>query len=119
MVLLLLESWIHLIHIIMISVYNIDINNEAISKNLTRIQSQIFKLLPMREEAQDWTKPLETIILELLGMQGLFPNVESLIALVCKLQGLIETKEEDNFLLYRRTIFECCGLIDKVRTYFQ
>jgi hypothetical protein len=52
-------------------------------------------------------------------MQGLFPNVESLIALVCKLQGLIETKEEDNFLLYRRTIFECCGLIDKVRTYFQ
>ena len=46
MVLLLLESWIHLIHIIMISVYNIDINNEAISKNLTRIQSQIFKLLP-------------------------------------------------------------------------
>ena len=53
MVLLLLESWIHLIHIIMISVYNIDINNEAIKNNLVRIQSQIFKLLPMREEEQD------------------------------------------------------------------
>jgi len=118
MVLLLLESWIHLIHIIMISVYNIDINNEAIKNNLVRIQSQIFKLLPMREEEQDWSKPLETIILELLGMQGLFPNLEYLIALVCKLQGLIEMDDEASFMLYRRTIFECCGLIDKIRTYF-
>lgn len=53
MVLLLLESWIHLIHIIMISVYNIEIDNKAIDRNLVRLQSQIFKLLPMREEEQD------------------------------------------------------------------
>ena len=51
-------------------------------------------------------------------MQGLFPNLEYLIALVCKLQGLIEMDDEANFMLYRRTIFECCGLIDKIRTYF-
>ena len=97
----------------MISVYNIDID-----KNLVRLQSQIFKLLPMREENQEWGKPLETIILELLGMQGLFSNLEYLIALVCKLQGLIEMNDEADFMLYRRTIFECCGLIDKIRTYF-
>lgn len=53
MVLLLLESWIHLIHIIMISIYNVDIDNTAINKNLVRLQSQIFKLLPMREEKQE------------------------------------------------------------------
>ena len=102
----------------MISVYNIDIDNKAIDKNLVRLQSQIFKLLPMREENQEWGKPLETIILELLGMQGLFSNLEYLIALVCKLQGLIEMNDEADFMLYRRTIFECCGLIDKIRTYF-
>lgn len=102
----------------MISVYNIDIDDKAIDKNLIRLQSQIFKLLPMREENQEWNKPLETIILELLGMQGLFSNLEYLIALVCKLQGLIEMNDEADFMLYRRTIFECCGLIDKIRTYF-
>jgi len=51
-------------------------------------------------------------------MQGLFSNLEYLIALVCKLQGLIEMNDEADFMLYRRTIFECCGLIDKIRTYF-
>lgn len=103
----------------MISVYDIDIDNRAIDNNLTRLQSQIFKLLPMREEHQEWSKPLETIILELLGMQGLFSNLEYLVALVCKLQGLIEMNDEADFMLYRRTIFECCGLIDKIRLYFQ
>lgn len=102
----------------MISVYDIDIDNRAIDNNLVRLQSQIFKLLPMREEHQEWNKPLETIILELLGMQGLFSNLEYLVALVCKLQGLIEMSDEADFMLYRRTIFECCGLIDKIRTYF-
>lgn len=103
----------------MISVYDIDIDNRAIDNNLVRLQSQIFKLLPMREEHQEWNKPLETIILELLGMQGLFSNLEYLVALVCKLQGLIEMSDEADFMLYRRTIFECCGLIDKIRLYFQ
>ena len=52
-VLLLLELWTHLIHSTMISVYNIDIDDKAIDKNLVRLQSQIFKLLPMREENQE------------------------------------------------------------------
>lgn len=114
----LLESWIHLINVIMISVYNIEVDDEAICRNLKRIQSQIFKLLPMAEEKQDYKKPLETIILELLGMQKLFEEKDSLVALICKLRGLMELDLETNFLLYRRTIFECCGLVDKVQAYF-
>lgn len=111
---LLLESWIHLINVIMISIYNIEVDNDAICRNLKRIQSQIFKLLPMAEEGQDYKKPLETIVLELLGMQKLFNNIDSLISLICKLNGLMELNIEEEFLLYRRTIFECCGLIDKI-----
>ena len=98
------------------TIYDIEINNDIINHNLNRLQSQIFKLLPMREENQDWEKPLETIILELLGMQSLFQEIDKLITLVCKLQGLLELKNEENFMLFRRTIFECCGLIDKIKT---
>lgn len=118
MALLLQESWIHLISIIMISVYDIEVNNAAIRNNLKRLQSQVFKLLPMQEEGKDCKKPLETIILELLGMQGLFSTLEPLVALICKLQGLKEIDGSENFMLYRRTIFECCGLLDKVAECF-
>lgn len=118
MVLLLLESWIYLINIIMISVYNIEVDDATIRHNLKRLQSQTFKLLPMKEEGEDYKKPLETIILELLGMQGLFSNLEPLVTLVCKLQGLKEINGDENFMLYRRTIFECCGLLDKVAECF-
>ena len=108
------ESWIHLINDIMISIYDIEVNNKALQQNLKRIQSQIFKLLPMVEEKQDYKKPLETIVLELLGMQKLFGDVDLLLSLICKLNGLMELNVEKEFLLYRRTIFECCGLIDKI-----
>ncbi len=100
------------------SVYDIEVDNAALKNNLKRIQSQIFKLLPMAEEEQDYKKPLETIILELLGMQGLFATLEPLVTLICKLQGLKEIDGDENFMLYRRTIFECCGLLDKVAECF-
>lgn len=118
MALLLLELWTHLISIIMISVYDIEVDDAAIRHNLKRLQSQTFKLLPMREEGEDCTKPLETIILELLGMQGLFSTLEPLVTLICKLQGLKEIDKDGDFMLYRRTIFECCGLLDKVASCF-
>lgn len=103
----------------MISTYNIEVDNEAVCRNLHKIQSKIFKLLPMNEEGQDWKKPLETIIIELLGMQSLFSSVDLLVSLICKLQGLLEfDNSKENFMLYRRTIFECCGLVDKIKDCF-
>ena len=96
--------------------YNIEIDSETVKNNLQRLQSQIFKLLPMKEEGKDCEKPLETITLELLGMQQLFSTNEDLFSLVCKLEGLKTSLEDDNFHFYRRTIFECCGLIDKIKT---
>lgn len=118
MALLLPESWTYLISIIMISTYDIEVDNTTIRRNLKRLQSQTFKLLPMQEEGEDCKKPLETIILELLGMQGLFSTLDPLVTLICKLQGLKEIDGDENFMLYRRTIFECCGLLDKVAECF-
>jgi hypothetical protein len=48
-------------------------------------------------------------------MQALFQELDKLITLICKLQGLLELKNEEDFMLFRRTIFECCGLIDKIK----
>lgn len=105
----------------MVIVYDIDpisIDNQAIADNLQRICGQTFKLLPLREEEQDWQKPLETLIIELLGMSSLFNNQKDLLTLVCKLEGLLVGGEEIDFFLYRRTIFECCTLIAKIKENF-
>lgn len=91
-------------------------NNAAVKNNLNRLCNQVFRALPLREEQVDYIKPLETVYLELLGLSTLLDSEqEELLALVCKLKGLCEGGEEIEFSLYRRTIFECCGLIDNLK----
>lgn len=91
------------------------INTEDIQANLTRIVGQIFRLLPTREEGVDWIKPLDTIILELTGMASFFTDQTKFFALLCKLNGLKELGEEVDFMLFRRTIFEACGLTNEIK----
>ena len=91
------------------------INTEDIQINLSRIVGQIFRLLPTREENIDWIKPLDTIILELIGMATFFSDQTKFFTLLCKLKGLKELGEETDFMLFRRTIFEACGLTNEIK----
>lgn len=97
-----------------ITKYGIEIDSWAIQENLGRILSQVFKLLPMREESKDWRKPLETLTIELLGLSSFFSDQRDLLTCASKLEGL-QIKEDIDFSLYRRTIFECCSLLDKIK----
>lgn len=99
----------------MMTSYGIDIADSAVSSNLFRIGNQIFKLLPMREEEKDWIKPLQTLFLELLGMAHLFPDQKDLLQVCSKMRGLEEEGETIDFWMFRRTIFECCGIVSKMR----
>lgn len=38
-----------------------------------------------------------------------------LFSLLCKLNGLYDLTTEDNFFIYRRTIFECLNLLSSVK----
>lgn len=97
----------------MIIKYNIDISESAIQCNLKRIINQVYKLLPMREEGSDWQKPLETLMEELKGMSKLLIGQQEIFfSLLCKLEGLFTLTQEEDFLQYRRTIFECLGLLN-------
>ena len=99
----------------MMTSYDIEIADDAVSSNLFRIGNQIFKLLPMREEDKDWIKPLQTLFIELLGMANIFPDQRELIQVCSKMRGLEEEGEAIDFKLFRRTIFECCGIVSKMR----
>ena len=99
----------------MITKYNADINIDAIKVNLKRITNQVYKLLPSREEGSDWEKPLSTLLEELSGMDRLLVGQhEILFPLLCKLEGLFILTQEEDFFLFRRTIFECLSLVGEL-----
>lgn len=75
---------------------------EAIDLYLKRLINQIWKLIPMRENGEDWKKQLSSVIIEISGYSD---NQE----LLNKLKGL--SKEETEFYIYRKTVFECIGLL--------
>ena len=101
----------------MILKYNIDIEEQTIHNRLQNLINQTYKLLPSREEGADWEKPLQTILEELAGMQRLMNcgHSEIFFPLLNKLEGLYSLVEDDDFLCYRRTIFECLGLMNDLQ----
>ena len=92
--------------------YGLDIDKEAIKVSINRLTNQIYKLLPVREEGGDWTKPLATILEELAGMDRLFLDHQpNLYKLSCKLEGLYSLNDQSDFIVYRGVIFECLGIL--------
>lgn len=93
-----------------------EIKDEAIASNLKKIINQTYKLLPNREEGLDWKTPLQTIIQELFGMDRILGDWHvNLFAILCKLEGLYSLDKEEDFFVYRRTIFECLSLLNAIK----
>ena len=88
--------------------YGIDIPEEDVNKNVRRLTNQLWKLIPMREHEEDWQKQLDTVILEIAGLNEIFMGSAFFYSL-SKLEAL--RIKETNFELYRKTIFECISLI--------
>ena len=65
----------------------------------------------MREHEEDWSKQLDTVILEIVGMHEIFMSPQ-LLQLLCKLEGL--KAQETNFELYRKTVFESISILQEL-----
>lgn len=91
--------------------YNFEFTLEDIKVNVRRLTNQIWKLIPMREHNEDWKKQLNTVIIEIAGLNEIF-NGSQFLQLLSKLEGLLV--QDTNFELYRRTVFECISLIQEL-----
>ena len=88
--------------------YNFNIYNNLINTNINRLTNQIWKLIPMRENEEDWLSQLNTVIIELTGLGQIFNDSQYLI-LLSKLEGLKNIEIE--FPIYRKTVFEAITLL--------
>lgn len=99
----------------MVLKYNIEIDNNAIIENIDRIINQIFKLLPLREEGGDWETPLHNLILEVGGMNKLLRDQTILFSLLCKMEALTVLTNTEDYLAFRKLIFECLSLLKQLK----
>lgn len=86
--------------------------NVDIKFNIDRLTNQLWKLIPMREHEEEWRPHLETVILEVAGLNEIIQRPESLIILLSKLEGL--TVQETSFSVYRKTVFESISLLREI-----
>ena len=63
----------------------------------------------MRENEEDWQKQLDTLVLEIAGLNEIFVINGTLVKLLSKLEGLRVV--ETSFNLYRKTVFESISLL--------
>lgn len=76
-------------------------------------KNQVFKLLPLKEEEGDWEKQLETILVEIGGLNNLTSKQEfDAITIQTKLSGL--KTNEIEFEVYRKTVFEIINLLENL-----
>lgn len=83
---------------------------EIKEKNIFRLVNQIWKLVPMRENGEDWKTHLDGLIIEIAGLSEICTL--DLLIVLSKLKGL--QVEETNFHTYRKTVFKTINLMSEV-----
>lgn len=91
--------------------YNNEFNNELIISNLRRLINQIWKLLPMKENEEDWQKQLDSVLVELRGLHAMFGDQLEFLIIISKLEGL---REVNNFIVYRANVFNVISLLTEL-----
>ena len=90
--------------------YDLEFSKEVINKNVMRLTNQVWKLIPMRENEEDWQKQLETVLLEIVGLDEIFSHKVEYLQILSKLEGL-KIEEDVEFQFFRKTVFEIITLL--------
>lgn len=84
--------------------YNTYLPENILQQDLTRLTNQIWKLIPMRENEEDWQEHLRDVIIEIAGLRQVL-GLKDLL-LLSKLEGLLDKGKEMPFLIYRKNVLE-------------
>lgn len=91
--------------------YDFEFSDDIMRQNIIRLTNQLWKLIPMRENGEDWKKQLTTVIVEIAGLKEIFLSDPHFLQLLSKLEGLQVV--ELQFATYRRIVFESISLLQE------
>ena len=92
--------------------YNISFSKEEIKNEILRLTNQLWKLIPMWENNENWNKQLETVLVDIAGKDEVFLHNSHFLQLLSKLEGI--RVEDVEFNIFRKTVFECINIINEV-----
>ena len=93
--------------------YKFDFSIEEINNEIIRLTNQLWKLIPMYENSENWQNQLNTVIIDIAGKDEIFLHNSHFLQLLSKLEGLRVT--EIDFSIYRKTVFECINLLQEIK----
>ena len=94
--------------------YDFGISTSVLDQNVTRLINQLWKIIPMRENDEDWARQLETVKIEIAGLNEIFVQDPRFLQLLSKLEGL-QIEQDIEFPVYRKTVFEAISLLQECR----
>ena len=68
----------------------------------------------MFEHEEDWQKQLDTVIVEIAGLNEIFILEPQFLQILTKLEGL-KIVEDLDFQVYRKTVFEVINLLQEFK----
>ena len=69
----------------------------------------------MYEHEEDWKKQLDTVIIEIAGLNEIFLWEPQFLQILSKLEGLKVMESLSDFQLYRKTVFEVINLLQEFK----
>ena len=93
--------------------YGFAIEPSVINSDINRLTNQLWKLIPMRENDENWVLQLNTVIIELYGLHTILSTKNNFLILLSKLEGIKNI--DTDFYLYRKTIFESISLLREMK----
>ena len=91
---------------------NIEVPAVVLTADINRLTNQLWKLIPMRENEENWQLQLDTVLVEIAGLYSLFGIGEEYLILLSKLEGMRQV--DLDFSAYRKTVFECISLLREI-----
>ena len=84
---------LYFVNLLKMTKYDFDFPIEVVNKNILRLTNQVWKLIPMREKEEDWQRQLDTVLLEIVGLNEIFLQRTEYIQILSKMEGL---RKEEN-----------------------
>lgn len=92
---------------------NVVVDNKAVLSDIQRLINQIWKLIPMRENNENWKVQIEGVIIELIGLREIFPKDLDFLIILSKLEGLLSY--ESTFFKYRTEVFTIISMMGELK----
>ena len=86
------------------------VEKQVVANNISRLINQVWKLIPMRENNENWKKQIDCLLVEMRGLQALFSEDLDFLIAISSLEGL-RSSDDIEFVHYRSVVFSIISIL--------